>query len=232
MRKKNILVLIGFVLICTFVNYFYFQNNNSKALVSKNIIALEENNEDKKIVQNLKEEFTNDEIVGYLRIPNTDFKVPITQTIDNSKYLYTDAYGKSDIKGNPFLDYRVDINNSKKLLIFGHNSVRYDAPFKYLENYYDKDFYEGHKYIELVTDSNIFRYKIFSVYVETGDWSYMKLDNDFKSELNMYKSRSLYDTGVKVFDTNDILILQTCSTNDEYSKYSKKYLLIISRRVE
>lgn len=189
--------------------------------------------DEREIINELKIEYSNDEIVGYLRIPNTDFSVPITQASDNNKYLYKDIYGNDDIKGNPFLDYRVDINSSKKLLIFGHNSKKYDAPFKVLENYYDENFYKDHKYIELVTDKNIFRYKIFSVYVETSDWSYMKLDyDDWSKELEKYKLRSFYDTGEIAAPENDILLMQTCSTKEEYSKYGKKYLLVISRRVE
>ena len=87
-----------------------------------------------------------------------------------------------------------------------------------------------------MTDSNVFRYKIFSVYVEPEDWSYMKLEykddiSRFK-ELEKYKSKSMYDTGTEVDPNDDILILQTCSYKKEYSKYSKKYLLVISRRVK
>ena len=184
----------------------------------------------------MKKAYNNDEVVGVLRIMNTDMKIPITQGKDNDKYLSTDAYGNYDKKGNPFLDYRVDINTSDKLLIYGHNSKSYVAPFKTLENYYDKDYYDTHQYIELVTDSNVFRYKIFSVYVEPEDWSYMKLEykddiSRFK-ELEKYKSKSMYDTGTEIDPNDDILILQTCSYKEEYSKYNKKFLLVISRRVK
>ena len=220
MKKRKLIIFLWLVLICVLINNMYYQRTLVKP------------NEEIKI-EELKELYNNDEVVGYLRIPNTDFGVPITQSGDNSKYLYKDVYGNNDEKGNPFLDYRVDINSSKKLLIFGHNAKRYEAPFKILENYYDYNFYKDHKYIELVTDENIFRYKIFSVYIETGDWSYMKLDyDDWSKELEKYKLKSFYDTGEIAAPEDDILLMQTCSTNEEYSKYSKKYLLIISRRVE
>ena len=41
-----------------------------------------------------------------------------------------------------------------------------------------------------------------------------------------------YDTGVDISASDNILILQTCSYKEEYSKYNKKYLLVISRRVD
>lgn len=229
LKRKNLFILFGFVLICVIINNIYYGKEESPKAAIDDIAITDE----REIIKELKNAYNNDEIVGYLRIPNTDLKVPVTQSTDNDKYLHVDAYGNKDEKGNPFLDYRVDINSSKKLLIFGHNAKRYEAPFKVLENYYDENFYKDHKYIELITDENIFRYKIFSVYIETGDWSYMKLDYDnWSRELEKYKLKSFYDTGEIAAPEDDILLMQTCSTNEKYSKYSKKYLLIISRRVE
>ena len=41
-----------------------------------------------------------------------------------------------------------------------------------------------------------------------------------------------YDTGVEITPEDKILILQTCSYKEEYSQYNKRYLLIVSRKVE
>lgn len=241
MKKKNLtvcLILIMFVIVS--INIFERHREELDSGTSTEVIAstinIRDNDNYNIDVSNLRKAYNNDEVVGVLRIMNTDVKIPITQSKDNDKYLSTDIYGNYDKKGNPFLDYRVDINTSDKLLIYGHNSKKYIAPFKTLENYYDKDYYDKHQYIELVTDSNVFRYKIFSVYVEPEDWSYMKLEykddiSRFK-ELEKYKSKSMYDTGTEVDPNDEILILQTCSYKKEYSKYSKKYLLVISRRVK
>lgn len=243
MRKRYlVLCLLLLMFLAVFVKYDkgHFVFDSSDSFVSDDVIAslsdsdLDQAEDD--VISNLKLSYNNDEIVGLLRIPNSNMEVPITQSDDNDKYLYTDAHNKYDKKGNPFLDYRVDINTSKKLLIYGHNSKKYVAPFKTLENYYDKDYYDNHQYIELVTDSNVFKYKIFSVYVEPEDWSYMKIEykddlSRFK-ELEKHKSKSMYDTGEDIAQDDDILILQTCSYKEEYSKYSKKYLLVISRRVK
>ncbi len=55
--------------------------------------------------------------------------------------------------GSIYLDYRVDIDSSKKLLIYGHNSSKIDMPFKILEEFYDKDYYDNHKYVDLTTST-------------------------------------------------------------------------------
>lgn len=57
-------------------------------------------------------------------------------------------------------------------------------------------------------------------------------EESWVNHLNKLKSKSLYDTSVEVKDDDEILILQTCSTHDDYKDYSQKYLLIIARRVK
>ena len=46
------------------------------------------------------------------------------------------------------------------------------------------------------------------------------------------KDKSLYDTGKELNQDDEILILQTCSNHEDYKNYDKKYLLIISRRID
>jgi len=49
--------------------------------------------------------------------------------------------------------------------------------------------------------------------------------------LNLQK-KSMYSTNVILDASDDILIMQTCSKHSKYKDYSKKYLLIVSRRVK
>ena len=171
----------------------------------------------------------------YLEIENTDYIVPVLQGSDNDYYLNHDAYGNSNYMGSIYLDYRVDIDSSKKLLIYGHNSSNIDMPFKILEEFYDKDYYDNHKYVWITTSTAKKKYEIFSIYVETKDFSYMNVnfasDKDYLEHITKLKEKSMYDTGVEVSSEDEVLILQTCSTHKDYSNYQRKYLLIILRRV-
>ena len=78
------------------------------------------------------------------------------------------------------------------------------------------------------------KYEIFSIYVETKDFSYMDVnfasDKDYLEHITKLKEKSMYDTGVEVNSDDEVLILQTCSTHKDYSNYQRKYLLIILRR--
>jgi len=52
------------------------------------------------------------------------------------------------------------------------------------------------------------------------------------NHLKRLKDKSIYDTSNDIQNDDDILILQTCSTHDDYNNYKHKYLLIILRRIK
>lgn len=241
MLKRRAINMILPVLILIFGGFLFI---NNLPIIDKtygiDVPFLEPDIEEREVinlVEELKKTYKNNEVVGYLEIPNTNFKRVITKGSDNEKYLSRNAYLEKDILGNPFLDYRVDINSSRKLLIYGHNSKDLDAPFKYLENYYDYEFFKSNKLINLTTDKKKVTYEIFSVYVEPKDWSYytdidFKNNNEWLNHLKMFKKKSMYETGVDVDESDKILILQTCSHNKDYQKFKNKFLLILAREVE
>ena len=239
--KRIKISLFTLVIICLCLGTLiciYKENSNDSYYLNMNI----ESNDNvtnpinySDVITRVREEYNNDDIKGILEIMNTDYIVPVLQGDDNDYYLNHDAYGNSNFMGSIYLDYRVSIDSSKKLLIYGHNSSNIDMPFKILEEFYDKDYYDNHKYMVLTTSNARKVYEIFSVYVEPTDYSYMninfKSDEDYLNHLKKLKSKSMYDTGVEVSSDDEILILQTCSTHKDYRNYQKKYLLIILRRV-
>ena len=238
-RRKIISIVICLcVLIFLMVSLFVIDNSSNKYNLELDIIQNNNVNNPinyEQIIDNLRLEYNNNDVVGILEINNTDYVVPIMQGKDNEYYLNHTPDGKKNFMGSIYLDYRVDIDSSKKLLIYGHNSSRVDMPFKILEEFYDKDYYDNHKYIEITTSTTKKKYEIFSVYVETSDFTFMNInfenDEEYLKHLQQLKDRSMYDTGVEVTSDDEVLILQTCSTHSDYRNYKKKYLLIILRRV-
>ncbi len=237
-KNKKILIIVWcLILLFLLVWSFTLNKNDNDYLLS---IDIESNNnvnnpvDYSKIINDVRGEYHNNDIVGILSIDNTNYRVPILQGEDNEYYLNHTPDGRENFMGSIYLDYRVNIDSSRKLLIYGHNSSRIDMPFKILEEFYDIDYFNNHKNMSIITESTEKKYEIFSVYVEPSDYSYMNLklsDEEFSNQIKMFKKKSLYDTGVEVTDTDEILVLQTCSTHKDYSNYEKKYLLIILRRV-
>lgn len=242
MRKKYFYgIMTMFMLVLLFVTvYGYFDSQNTCSEISFNTfqdIDTHSNSDEVVLskVEQLQQEYHNSDIKAILSIDNSDFSEIVVQSLDNDYYL-THNYAKEQAPlGAIFADYRVQLESEKKVLIYGHSSTKGDAPFNYLEEYYDRDFYESHKYITLETKDNTYQYEIFSVYVETSDFTYMNLnfndEEDWYKHISKLKSKSLYNTNVEINSDDEILILQTCSNNKDYSSYDKKYLLIISRRV-
>lgn len=218
-------ILLAFIIIIK-------EHNESKIIYESTFNISQSKKTETNKVKKLQEE--NKDIVGYLVIPDTNIHEPVLQGPDNEFYLNRDAHKNKNAIGSIYLDYRVKINIGFKNLIYGHNSSTLNVPFKELEKYYDKNFFKNHQYIYLEDENYIQRYQIFSVFIETQDWSYMKLNftsDSFLEHLKSLKNKSLYETDVNIENDDEILILQTCSHHINYQKYKNKYLLVIAKKI-
>lgn len=243
MKKKyiyliNIIILLLVILSSIGISvYKYNTNVKNKQVDSKNIEIIKEEKIDyQEELNKVKNEYNNNDIVGILSIEDTNFNEIVMQSTDNDYYLEHTVYHESNWRGQTFLDYRNNINDSDKLILYGHNSNYYNLPFKIFENYYDESYYKEHKYLYLQTDKSIYKYEIFSVYVEVSDWDYynkikFNTKDEYYNHILKLKNKSMYDTLVNINENDKILIIQTCSTKKEYSNYENKFLLIISKRI-
>ena len=168
-----------------------------------------------------KEYFSNNDIIGSLKIKDTNINTLLVKGIDNKYYLNHSIYKEKDIKGSIFVDYRTNLNSSQ-INIYGHNSKKYNLMFKELEKYKDKSFYDKHKIIELWDGINTYKYEIFSVKIVNKNSSHMNINNKDIKELN----KSIYNTGITANKEDKILILQTCNY-----KPKNTYLLVIAKLV-
>lgn len=248
MKKKYLLLGLIFVLLIGVIGrgYFYFSTRNNDKTPheitepSKEVIKNDEDENDEKdkykeIIQGYKNEFNNNDVVGEITIVNTDYKKAIMQASDNDYYLNHTEDNTSSYMGAIYLDFRVDIDSGRKLLIYGHNSANIDMPFKVLEKYYDYNYYKEHEYIKITTENKVRLYKIYAVYVEPTDFSYMQTDfnndDEWYEHIKHFKDKSMYDTGVDISSNDNILILQTCSTHRDYRNYKRKFMLVIAKEV-
>jgi len=238
-KYEYLLSVLAFLTLLFIIEFNKYEKLNAfndtfvlNSTVEKTIDEMKDERDDEII--NLQKEYQNDEVIATLEILNTDYKVPIVQGKDNDYYLNHLPNKEYSIMGSIFLDYRVNIDTSKKLLIYGHNSSKYQMPFEILENYYDETYFNNHKYIEIKTNKQIKQYEIFSVFIEPTDYSYMKINFsglEYLDHLNDLKNKSIYNTEIELDEESNILILQTCSTHKDYLHYKKKYLLIVLKEI-
>lgn len=236
--KKIILVLI-FIIAFVIAIYTYNKNNNDNALneivIDKTKITSEKT-EKMLQVEELKKE--NEDIIGWLEIPNSNINFPVVQGTDNQYYM-THTYKKENSKdGSIFLDKDYNWNPpSSNLLLYGHNNKNGNM-FQGLLEYKEESYYKEHPTIKFTTVNEDSEYEILSVFLSRV---YYKNENDVfryyyfinaenEEQYNYYieesKKVSLYDTGKTAKYGEQLLTLSTC----EYSQEDGRFVIVAKRK--
>ena len=233
LNKKNILIILFIIALLSSLGFIIYikqkETEFKKYIIVNDVVNDYSKDEYKNEITFLQEQYNNTDIVGILDFENSDYKVPIVQGSDNKFYLNHLPNKEYSIMGSIFLDYRVNINASRKLLIYGHNSSIYDMPFKILEKYYNEEYLENHPYVLIKTKDKERKYEIFSIYIATNDYKYMNVnftDLEYQEHVKYLEEKSMYKISSNLKYDDGILILQTCSTHKKYLKYKKKYLVL------
>ena len=93
-------------------------------------------------IKDLQNDVNND-IVGWMDIPDTRIDYPFVITDDNNYYLRRDLYGKQAAAGSLFMDYRCDKDfNNFNTIIYGHN-MKNGSMFGDLKLFADEWFFES-----------------------------------------------------------------------------------------
>ena len=225
---KYITPILCFILVIIFI---LFKNTNPGPQIEKTPVPSSiptQQEEDK--YQTLKKNYTNPDIVGFIEIPDLLLE-PVVQTSDNDFYLNHNIDKKKDINGAIFLDYRINIDDSNKIIIYGHSNPELTLPFAKLANYSNKSFFDKHPNIYLYTENKTYIFSIFSSYIETHDFDYLNIKSfnglSWLAHLQKLKNKSNYETNVEVTEDKTVIILQTCSFNENYQNETQKYHLVM-----
>lgn len=164
----------------------------------------------------------NDDLVGWIRIPDTRINYPVMQTKEDMEYyLHRDFNRNEDVNGLPFLDARCDVDKpTTNLLIYGH-SMNSGAMFAGLADYKDYEFYQKHKTIYFDTMQERGEYEVVAVfqsrvaYVDEVTFRYYNFvqadtQEEFDSFISAVEQLSYYDTGVNAEYGDRLLTLSTC----------------------
>ena len=233
-----IYVFIVVVMVCLVLLYFKRQEDNEtikeieETVVPKEIEIIDEKTV-KDYISDLQIKFNNSDIKGILNIGCLDVNIPIVKGKDNDYYLRHAVTKKKSVIGSVFIDYRNN-TNSRQINIYGHNSTKFNPPFKVLEGYLNKDYYNEHKYFEFMVNDETRKYEIFSVIVADKDsseehmqFSYKK-DSDWLKHFQRLQKKSKYKINVTVNKDDKIMVLQTCI----FGRYHDKLLVIVGREIE
>lgn len=164
----------------------------------------------------------NNDLVGWITVPNTAIDHPVVQTDNNEYYLRKSFYKVYDRRGTIFLQDNCTVKTlAKNTVLYGHNFLD-STMFSDLEKYKSLDFYKTAPVIEFNTVYKSYNWKVFAVYlvnVEPKDDNGYALcylypfmtDENFEEYLEVVKERSIINTSVDVKKTDKILTLSTCT---------------------
>ena len=162
----------------------------------------------------------NEDVVGELKVNNTNVDYPVVQAPDNDYYLEHNINKEENANGWIYLDFRNDsMNLDKNNIIYGHNMYYSGVMFGTLYKTANASWYTNPDN-QIITYNTLYEnleFQIFSIYrvPETND--YLKVffedDNDFLEFIDMIETRSIYNFNVPIDADDKIITLSTCSDN-------------------
>ncbi|MCI8518824.1 MAG: class B sortase [Clostridia bacterium] len=161
----------------------------------------------------------NKDVVGWLKVNNTNVDYPVVQSNDNSYYINHNFNGESNLAGWIFADYRIEQDGKdKNYVIYGHN-MKDGSMFGSLKKILTKEWYNNPENLNITykTENETHTYKVFSIYEIPVESYYtnmgFKTDEEYQKFLNTLKERSKKDFGINLNASDKILTLSTCASN-------------------
>ena len=221
-------------------------NNNTKDLYGNTENVTPEKMEEIGFPESASVDFVNlyaenDDTIGWVKIDGTKIDNVVVRGSDNEYYLDRTFYHKWNDHGTVFMDYRCTVTNtvnSQNLILYGHH-MRDGSMFNSLKNFKNQNFLREHQTISFNTLYSKDVYEIFAVII-TNDYppedngyrfdynrTDFSSDEDFAALIDGLKKRSLFNTGVQVDSTDELLTLSTCIYD-----FNEARLVVIAKKLD
>ncbi|MBR1629108.1 MAG: class B sortase, partial [Lachnospiraceae bacterium] len=181
----------------------------------------------------------NNELVGWLKIPNTTIDYPVVQKAEDNEYYLSHSFdNEPDSGGTLFVDYRSDIANpTTNTIVYGHN-MHNGTMFGTISNYLERDFFDSHKKIKFNTIFEKRNYEVVAVclaeviYQDDNSYRYynfIQASNmaEWQAFVANVKALSVFDDPIELEKTDEVLTLSTCN---DYVQDGR--LFLVAKRVK
>lgn len=203
-----------------------FKESNSSTLELIEEVITEDTNSKETTIDWNKLKDINDDIIGWIKINDTNIDYPILKDNTELKYLNHSYNGKYNKNGSIFTLNRKPFND-RITIIYGHN-MKSNIMFSELDKYMNKDFFDKHKYFEIYTEECNYKATIFSCYSigVNQEENNIKLLR-FEDEIEYYKNKSKIKSEGNIGEIKKIVKLSTCSyINNRTVPTDQRYYII------
>lgn len=180
----------------------------------------------------------NKNLIGWLKIADTNIDYPVMQTDNNEFYLDHDVDHEPDKNGTLFMDYQCDVlKPSFNFIIYGHN-MRSGNMFGNLDKYKTQSYYEKHPVIlfDTIYEKGVYQVMyVFNSQIYTENeitFKYYQMieiasEKEFESNMKSMQEIALYDTGVTAVYGDQLLTLSTCDYGEEDGRF-----VVVAKRIQ
>lgn len=165
----------------------------------------------------------NDDVVGWISLEDTHINYPIVRGENNDYYLNRLFDRTGNGAGSIFMDYRnsgdfTDPNN----VIYGHR-MNNGTMFADLANYSNREFFDNHPYLLIVTPEAKYKVEVFSAYIADTtmpSWD-LSFDGDdvFLNWLGSMKTRSYFERDMEFTAEDRVVTLSTCTYEFDNARF-------------
>ena len=173
---------------------------------------------------------TNEDLYGWIKIPNTKIDYPIAQSGKNMEedfYLNKNIYKEYKFAGTIYSQKvnKKDFSDSITIL-YGHNMLN-GSMFNNLLKYMNRNFFNENKEFYIYTEDNIYTYNVFAATDYDNEHILYKFDftadkgiNDFINSIynSKYKNKNIRKD-ITVKNSDKLIVLSTCSNYDNDIRY-------------
>lgn len=165
----------------------------------------------------------NEEVLGWIVIPNTRISYPLVQGGDNSYYLNHTWRKNRSVVGAIFMEYRCSAGLSDfNTIIYGHR-MNDRSMFGRLLDYKAQSHWESHPRFYITDDSGTHTYEIFAAYeaaVRSTPYCIdFASDTEKQTFIDYCVFHSVIDTGVVPTVGDRIVTLSTCTGNGHATRW-------------
>ncbi len=166
---------------------------------------------------------TNQDVIGWIYIPDTKISYPVVQGDNNEKYLRHDINGKYAKTGTIFVDcHNLNPFYDFNTVIYGHNLMNNSSMFSELVKYRKQSFADSHQIIYIyLPDNSYLKYKVVSFH-KVDALSTDVYNTTVPDKQNFINSMEAGNRIAWDFDDEDIssvITLSTCTNIKENERY-------------